>query len=758
MFSSYSSARASAPAVETAPAITAAPTANTMTDSGSGSPALLKAVVRLALLGVVAKSSVMSYQYYQHFQAEKEVGALRKVFDTQPRLLLPPSANIVVEDAAGQPLASARVPSPGDSAANRGPSIRVLSVTARRPEVNVWRKEENRNGVYGLEKVVARVHLFMQPRWALSPNVAPDCTKLETYLRLKKIPYAVHVVNVLYNGESQNAASVNDIPQQLKTPEQREAERQQKAAAMAARLHGPSASGIAATAGHYAHLIHHRLPFVVYRGEIASESIEDIIRFLSDRFHFSPDSSVIASEEDRAMAQAIERSLGFNLRMQYNLGMLQDAPSVYSRYAAQAIGVPAWAVRTYLSLPFLSSMKRDLYRGLRAHDLGALTTAQRHATFRQDIESLEALLRNEGGTRPYLFGAQPTLQDCAIYAYLMPIMRLTATDMEKVNENFRYIAHSRVLRDFVSRVTAAAFPDFDRMVQQVTGVQPAIPFTPRRSSMRSRKTSTASSTRGSVARTGAADCQRQPSVAESTFSTVSRATQMQFQPAPPSQPAAAAAAPAPKPPVVRTTAPSTERQTGATQSPPATATADVPKPRPSTGGAAGVPSPSPAPAVPATSTISPEAFTVISASAIRKTRPPPRRPSESTEATAPAPAAPAAAAAAAVPVATTTTATRGSAPLPPSQLNRPSKTPSPPATSAAASATPSPPPQGSSAAAPSPRPQGAKPPAPLPAAPASVKTSSTVKRTTPSGKSSASATGVRRRTPMNSSITSSNAK
>lgn len=55
-------------------------------------------------------------------------------------------------------------------------------------------REAQRNAFFrSLEKDV--VHLFMTPRWSHGPNPFAYCVKIETFLRLAKIPYVVHFTN-----------------------------------------------------------------------------------------------------------------------------------------------------------------------------------------------------------------------------------------------------------------------------------------------------------------------------------------------------------------------------------------------------------------------------------------------------------------------------------------------------------------------------------------------------------------------------------
>ncbi|KEG15051.1 hypothetical protein DQ04_00201040 [Trypanosoma grayi] len=57
------------------------------------------------------------------------------------------------------------------------------------------RKRELHAAVAEMEKAEGNtVHLLSFQRWELAPSVSPPCTKVETFLRLAKIPYEVHVV------------------------------------------------------------------------------------------------------------------------------------------------------------------------------------------------------------------------------------------------------------------------------------------------------------------------------------------------------------------------------------------------------------------------------------------------------------------------------------------------------------------------------------------------------------------------------------
>ncbi|CAD2219801.1 hypothetical protein AGDE_14371 [Angomonas deanei] len=297
------------------------------------------------------------WYYYNLMITDRAVQDLRNAYSTGPKLITNGPHSVQILDESGF-ASGARVPPPTQK---RAPSttIRILSVTSR--SATAWVKEENRDGLYAVERASGKVHLFIQPRWRLSPSIGPACTQLEAFLRLHKIPYTVHVVNVLCAQGSEQAARVEDIPQESQSAGQRELgeEERQRRAALSS---------------------HRSLPFVVYKGEVVMGTFDVLTRYLEKKFNLPPP-SYHADKEACAVAQALSRTLEFSLHMEYSVGMLLDSPSLFSKYAAGAMGVPGWVMRVWVGIPFLSGLVSDVRRSLKVHDLGYLTKSQLDASF-----------------------------------------------------------------------------------------------------------------------------------------------------------------------------------------------------------------------------------------------------------------------------------------------------------------------------------------------------------------------------------------
>lgn len=477
-----------------------------------------------------------------------------------------------------------------------------------------------------------RVHLFIQPRWALAPSVSPPCTKWETFLRLHRVPYAVHEVHVLRSDPPQ--AQATDVPQQLQqdshasrtaSTSSQQSRRHAKEGAASAVDEGREDVGEAETEGHSAgeeaaleggsfaavltetskaqramhraeralrrvvppellpsHLrTQYPIPFLVVDGQVLRGSFADVVGQLTARGLIgavwspresaaspranitdvdaelagaaeasasgfaatSASASMLSTEEQRAVGQAVERTAEYTLRVLYDVGLVLEGTSVFSHYVAQAwrgreygdlFQVRGWFVHAWLALPFLSVLKAGAERGLAAHELGGLTREQLYESLQSDLMSLEQLLvasaspapsrrpsaqgspshvsdpRGGGGATPspspvppspekrfrhgergdgtaagaadeeaepvevaYLLGREPGPQDCALYAYLLPILRLTPHDIACINNpNFDYIYESAVFHAFVQRMTAEAFPDLEALLHppRPTGV------------------------------------------------------------------------------------------------------------------------------------------------------------------------------------------------------------------------------------------------------------------------------------------------
>ncbi|KPA79247.1 hypothetical protein ABB37_05726 [Leptomonas pyrrhocoris] len=202
-------------------------------------------------------------------------------------------------------------------------------------------------------------------------------------------------------------------------------------------------------------------------------------------------SSPYSPEEQLAIGQAVERTAEYTLRLLYEVGLLLEGSAVFSHYAAQLwsghrywdlFQVRRWFVYAWLAIPFLSALKADVSKRLLAQELGGLTREQLYRSLQSDLVSLEQLLVSSAETMldrrdtegkekekedkatevHFLLGREPGPQDCALYAYLLPILRLTPRDIAHIhNPNFAYIYDSRIFRSFVDRMSREAFPDLD---------------------------------------------------------------------------------------------------------------------------------------------------------------------------------------------------------------------------------------------------------------------------------------------------------
>ncbi|KPI89194.1 hypothetical protein ABL78_1687 [Leptomonas seymouri] len=372
------------------------------------------------------------------------------------------------------------------------------------------------------------VHLFIQPRWALAPSLSPACTRWETFLRLHRISYALHEVHVLRTDQPQTQST--EVPQQIQRVVDRQQQGnddgEDSAAVKEARVFADMLTETSAAhklwervrAGLrrvlFAGMLprdlraQYSLPFIVVGGTVLKGSFNDMVAELMSRglvpslpqekqggdegdrgSHGAPPCS---PEEQRAIGQAIERTAEYTLRLLYEVGLLLEGSAVFSHYAAQlwsghrywdVFQMRRWCVYAWLAVPLLSALKADVERGLRAHELGGLTREQLYRSLQSDLLSLEQLLVSsavvtpgrEGATKEgtgkamevhFLLGREPGPQDCALYAYLLPILRLSPRDIAYIqNPNFTYIYESRVFRGFVDRMSREAFPDLDALLR-----------------------------------------------------------------------------------------------------------------------------------------------------------------------------------------------------------------------------------------------------------------------------------------------------
>lgn len=190
--------------------------------------------------------------------------------------------------------------------------------------------------------------------------------------------------------------------------------------------------------------------------------------------------------ESAAVTQAVEKTVQYALRLLYHVGLVLDGAAVYCNYAVailpgyhrlDLLQTQYWAMRCWVALPFFSRIKADALQMLQAYDVGRLSPVQLQQRLHCDIVSLEQLLLSSAAPDKdaeglsavqFLLGPTPGPADCALYSYLLPILRLSPAEVTQLgNPNYTYLHQSKIFRCYLARMTAAAFPDLVSLLPPV---------------------------------------------------------------------------------------------------------------------------------------------------------------------------------------------------------------------------------------------------------------------------------------------------
>lgn len=196
---------------------------------------------------------------------------------------------------------------------------------------SVGRRAYVNQGFAKLEEDI--VHLFIHPRWSHGPSFFPHCVKVETFLRLAKIPYVVHFTN-----------DVSISP-------------------------------------------NNRLPFIVHNGTVLADG-EFIIQYLTEQFNVQIDDSLTSQEHAKGLMirRMVETSINYGL----NRTTFVD----YPRYMADMFS-KEYQLEPVMSNILVRGMRSATIKVLNAVGYGDLSQEQYEMEFLRDIQSLESFLQNK---------------------------------------------------------------------------------------------------------------------------------------------------------------------------------------------------------------------------------------------------------------------------------------------------------------------------------------------------------------------------
>lgn len=259
------------------------------------------------------------------------------------------------------------------------------------------RRARRKAYLHSLEEGV--VHVFMHRRWSHGPNFFPQCVKVETFLRLAKIPYVAHFtddVSISPNG---------------------------------------------------------RLPLVVHNKAVLAES-DFILPYLTQTFKVTLDDHL--SQAQHAEGFMIKRMIESSIHYGLNRTIFVDFPQVLINMFSVEFNL-----QSIVASVLVHNMRANTIKVLNAVGYGNLSQEQYEREFLHELQSLETLLKTEhagDGSGAFLLGPKPTSYDCSLYAWLQ-----VAGEMGPHGPGLSFVATSNVLKEYVSRVSRIAFPDFDSL-------------------------------------------------------------------------------------------------------------------------------------------------------------------------------------------------------------------------------------------------------------------------------------------------------
>ncbi|XP_070540845.1 failed axon connections homolog [Ptychodera flava] len=190
----------------------------------------------------------------------------------------------------------------------------------------------------------------------------------------------------------------------------------------------------------------HRTPWIEYNGEVVSDSTF-IIEFLNERrklnlnSHLNPTEKAIA----RAFQEMVEENLCWTLAYIKWLDKSQPGllPTIYPQSR-----LIIWIMRKGIE----PVMRKALY----LQGIGRNTRQEVYSRAEKDLLALSAFL----GEKTYMFGEEPSEEDCSIFAVLVQfIWNLPGTDIETFIKG-----DCKNLEDYCYRMKARFWPDWEQCI------------------------------------------------------------------------------------------------------------------------------------------------------------------------------------------------------------------------------------------------------------------------------------------------------
>lgn len=251
------------------------------------------------------------------------------------------------------------------------------------------------------------VDLFVFPRTHEAIHMSPPCCKVETFLRLAKIPYYLHCTTDFSISPTE------------------------------------------------------RLPCAIIDNEIVADS-ELIIERLLQNPKYCPPSAVCPhslSDRELRIGRTLHAALEYSMRFNVMRWQLVDHLDwVVDSSVDYAPSVPRWILKAVLN----SKNRQTAIDTLNGSGHGDLTHEQYHDKLLGDVKMIEGYLQDTDG-QFILTKGQPSRYDPEVYA-MLHLLRIS--DSIKADApGVQYALSSKTITDYIARMDALCFPDMKEQLK-----------------------------------------------------------------------------------------------------------------------------------------------------------------------------------------------------------------------------------------------------------------------------------------------------
>ena len=199
------------------------------------------------------------------------------------------------------------------------------------------------------------------------------------------------------------------------------------------------------------------VPFIALDGELVGDS-EAIIEFLSKKFNSSLDAKL--TKEQVAIRTTLRRTLEHSMMPHsYRLNMVDNVQVMVGLFS-KVVSMPGFVVKMAINQYRKGTIKR-----LNASGIGDMSDAVYTEEYTRDIKAIEGLI----GDKKFIFGAEPTSIDLAIYPHLA--FMTSAQGHTKNTQPLEFLRGSKIIQEYIKRCEQTIFPDLGKIVPCKAGEQ-----------------------------------------------------------------------------------------------------------------------------------------------------------------------------------------------------------------------------------------------------------------------------------------------